>query len=544
MSMRVLLATTATVECEVMKRAIWFSLAVMTLHAQEHRVQGRITFFSSGTVYVSVGRTSGVADSTRLYVISGGDTVALLNVLAVSSKNAACKVLWSNHDLAVGDIISGIVQEQPAMQAARVSAPPRDSISAANPSGRILSRSENSEKPFMTFRGRVGLQDFTSRYPNAAYNVNQPGLVFSIHGVVDEVPITIDMYGNMRTFARGGVNPFSSAASNESRIYRMSIEYDDRFNVVTLGRILPLYAPSLGSIDGISYARRVGNVLGGVSVGFQPTRTQQGVSTDTRKVALFTQLTLHEPFEGSVTAAYARTYLKSELDREAVSLNLSTYSIGGFSLYASADIDLRKEIDSAFALDPTPSLMMVTANLQVTSFLSIGAGVEASRPVYEFSVARLIPDSLTDRTLRSGMTMSVSISPGGGLGFYNNYSPRGSGSSLGEEYSNYSGIYLANLFETGATLRFSMTKSAIAVTNSEGYGAQASGNLFGVDCTVRYQRTRYNLLQVGESQTGETFGADVMLFLSRQISFVASYDAARGMGTNGNTVFTELSWRF
>ncbi|MGB2869050.1 MAG: hypothetical protein WBD36_11405 [Bacteroidota bacterium] len=529
-----------------MKRVFLFLLVVMSVQAQEHPVQGRITFFSSGTVYVSVGRSAGVADSVKLFVVSQGDTVALLNVMAVSSKNAACAILWSRRDLVVGDQVTGLVQDQPPPKTISIAAPPRDTLSdAGSPAVRVRSsQPEDSEKPFMTFRGRLGLQNFSSRFPNADYNVNQPGMVFSIHGAADEIPITIDMYGNLRMFARGSVSPFSSAASNESRIYRMSVEYDDRFNVVTLGRILPLYAPSLGSIDGISYARRVGSVLGGVSMGFQPNRSQQGISTNTRKLALYTQLTLHEPFEGSVTAAYARTYLKSELDREAVSVNLSTYSMSGFSLYASADIDLRKEIDSAFALDPTPSLLMVTANLQVTSFLSLGVGIDASRPVYEYSVARTIPDSLTDRTLRSGMTMSVSLSPGGGLGIYNNYSPRASGSSLGTEYSNYSGLYLANIFETGATLRFSMTRNANPVTKSEGYGTQASGNVFGLDCTLRYQRTRYTLLQLGETESGETFGVDAMLFLSRHLSFVASYDAARGMGMNGNTVFTELSWRF
>ena len=529
------------------KRVLWFLLAVTCVRAQERPVQGRITFFSSGTVYVSVGRSAGVADSTKLFVITQGDTAALLNVLAVSSKNAACAVLWSRRDLVVGDVVAGIVQDRVLPEPSAIPVRPRDTLSAGNAvttNVKAGGQTELPERPFMTFRGRVGLQDFSSRFLNADYNVNQPGMVFSIHGVASEIPITIDMYGNLRMFARGGVSPFSSAASNESRIYRMSIEYDDRLNVVTMGRILPLYAPSLGSIDGVSYARRSGNVLGGVSLGFQPTRNQQGISTDTRKLALYTQLTLHEPFEGSVTAAYARTYLKSELDREAVSVNLSMYTLGGFSLYASADFDLRKEIDSAFTLDPTPSLLMVTANLQLTSFLSLGVGVDASRPVYEYSVARTIPDSLTDRALRSGMTMSVSLSPGGGFGIYNNYSPRASGSSLGTEYSNYSGLYLSNIFETGMTLRFSMTKNANAVTNSEGYGAQTSGNLFGLDCTLRYQRTRFNLLQLGETEVGETFGVDVMLFLSRQISIVASYDAARGMGVNGNTVFTELSWRF
>jgi hypothetical protein len=354
----------------------------------------------------------------------------------------------------------------------------------------------------------------------------------------------MEIYGNMRSVSRGGTSPFSAGSTNDSRIYRFSLEYDDQLNIVTVGRILPLYAPSIGSIDGVSYARRFGNFLAGGAVGFQPTLSQQGISTDTRKVSFFTRYLNHDLYDLNITAAYARTTVLSQLDREAVSVGLNAYSSGGLSVYGYSDIDLRTKNGDQLTFSPTLSSGLFMINYRLADFVTVGIGADASRPLYLLSTIQPLADSLLDHKLRSGATLSLNLYLANGLGIYNSYTPRSFDVGFGKEYTNYSSVYWSNVFSSGMMARGTYTMTSNGFTTSQGYGINLQRNILGVDLTVRYQQSNYNILQLDESNRSETFGADVMVLLSGRMSWIVSYDGISGYGSRMNSLFTELSWRF
>jgi len=381
-------------------------------------------------------------------------------------------------------------------------------------------------------------------FDNSSYNFAQPGLVLNLHATSPEAPLKLDIYGNLRKLARGGTSPFSNAATDASRIYRFSLEYDDKVDDVALGRIIPSYAPSIGSIDGVSYSHRFGEIIGGASVGFQPTYNLQGVSTDTRKVALFAQYQTHGPLDLALTGAYARTYFQSFLDREALSFMVNGYTSGGFSVYGYSDIDLRMKQGDQFNLSPSVSMASFNVNYRFTDYLTVGIGADASRAVFPFSTVQFVADTLLDRTLRSGANVTVNITLMNGLGMFNTYSPRSTDAGFGSDYLNSSSFFLTDAFSTGATIRATYTMNENEFTSSRGYGMNVQRNFFGVDLTVRYQQNRYRILQLSQDNKGETIGADMMALFTKHLSFVMSYDSMRGFGPNSYTVFTELSWRF
>jgi hypothetical protein len=354
----------------------------------------------------------------------------------------------------------------------------------------------------------------------------------------------MEVYGNMRSVSRGGTSPFSEGSVNDSRIYRLSLEYDDQSNIITVGRILPLYAPSIGSIDGVSYARRFGHFVAGAAVGFQPSLSQQGFSTDAKKMSFFTRYLNREFYDLNVTAAYARTTVSSQLDREAVSLGINAYSAGGLSVYGYSDIDLRTKSGGQLLFSPTVSSALFMINYRLADFVTVGFGVDASRPVYLFSSIQLLADSLVDHKLRSGATFSVNLYLANGLGIYNSFTPRSFDVGFGKEYTNYSSVYWSNVLSSGVMVRGTYTMTSNGFTTSQGYGVNLQRNIFGVDFTARYQHSKYNILQLDESNQSETFGADMMVLLSNRLSWIVSYDGVGGYGSRMNSLFTELSWRF
>lgn len=524
-----------------MRRLIVLLLMSIAAQAQDVSVMGKVTYVSSGIVYVSAGKGAGLRDSALVFVVAGKDTVATMKVFAVSSKSSACTVLRSKREIVVGDNVVGrVLQEGKADDFART----MDSTTVAKaevPKSKVLKPIEN---PAVMLQGRVSLQYYTARFENSTYNLNQPGLVVSLSAAARDLPLRIDMYGNMRSMSRGGTTPFSEGATNDSRIYRLTLEYDDQLNVITVGRILPLYAPSIGSIDGVSYARRIGNFLAGGAVGFQPDLSQQGISTDTRKVSFFTRYQNREFYDLNITAAYARTTVLSQLEREAVSLSFNAYSAGGLSIYGYSDIDLQTRSGDHLMFSPTVSSGYFMVNYRLADFVTVGIGADMSRPVYFLSSNQPLADSLLDHKLRSGATLSFNLYLANGLGIYNSYTPRSFDIGFGKEYTNYSSVYWSNVFSSGFMARGTYTMTSNGFTTSQGYGINLQRNILGADLTVRYQQSKYNIRQVDESNRSETFGADLMVFLSNRLSWIVSYDGVNGYGSTMNSLFTELSWRF
>ncbi len=93
-------------------------------------------------------------------------------------------------------------------------------------------------------------------------------------------------------------------------------------------------------------------------------------------------------------------------------------------------------------------------------------------------------------------------------------------------------------------MRASLNLTSNSFTNSQGYGLTLQRNIFGADCSVRYQRSRYRILQMDENNQSETLGGDIVALLSARLSLLVSLDRIRGYGSDMNNLFTELSWRF
>jgi hypothetical protein len=507
---------------------------------QDISVSGKVSYVSSGTVYVSAGRGNGLRDSMIVYVVAGKDTVASMKVFAISSKSSACTVLQSKRDVVVGDVVVGRVKQEEKREVTAL----RADSAAVNTATTVVRPAKLAEIPAISLFGRVSLQYYAAQFDNSAYNLNQPGLVLSLSATARDLPLRLEIYGNMRSVSRGGLTPFSGGSSNDSRIYRLSLEYDDQYNIITVGRILPIYAPSIGSIDGVSYARRFGSFLAGGAVGFQPSYSLQGVSTNAQKVSFFTRYLNHDFYDLNVTAAYARTTISSQLDREAVSLGINAYSAGGLSIYGYSDIDLQTRTDNQLAFSPTVSSAMFMINYRLADFLSVGLGADVSRPVYLLSTIQPLADSLMDHVLRSGATFTVNLYLANSLGIYNSFTPRSFDAGFGKEYTNYSSVYWSNALSTGVMVRGTVTMTSNGFARSQGYGLNLQRNFLGVDLTARYQLMKYTILQLDEANRSETFGADLMVLLSTRLSWIMSFDGVSGYGSRMNSLFTELSWRF
>jgi hypothetical protein len=516
------------------------------IDAGEKTVRGKVTYFAAGTVYTSLGREQGLRDSTLLQVVSRNDTIATLKVLALSSKSSSCLVVRSSRPVAVGDEVLGkvAVAEPAVIQADAASvarSPGLGSVPTSTSSGASVSKNGD----LFELHGRLGVQYITSFYEQSAFNVAQPGVVVNLHGAMRDVPLRFDMYANFRSLALGNRNPFARGAVNQSRIYGLSLSYDDGSTVASLGRIIPLPSPSIGYVDGALLQRRFGNIVIGGAAGYQPDWAMRSISTEFRKVALFAQYSSFDRMAFSMSAAYARTYYRSALDREAASLLVNSGLADNLYLYGNAELDLRKKKGEGLVLSPMLTSAYGTLYFRVMSNLTVGLGVDAARSYYSFEAIHNMPDSLLVNTLRSGMTVSLSWYLPGGVSIQESYAPRSSLAPFGQEYSNSSALSFADIFSTGVSLRGNYNINRNEFTTMAGYGLAAQATIARtVDLTVRYQDNGYTVKQTDQHMRSTSLGGDFMIFLTRSLTFMGSYDRRDDYTMTSHAVFAEFGFRF
>lgn len=531
-----------------MKRGVVLTLllAACVLHAEEKVVRGTVTYLAGGSVYTSLGRGSGVQDSTLLYVVRGADTTAVLKVYAVSSKSSVCRVLRARGQIVVRDEVWGTVVLVDEKKSDPTTRRPERTSGEPLPSPQPVRSSSITEHGPFTLQGRVSAQYFTSLYENSAFNIAQPGVALNVRGALRDVPLKVEVLANLRSLTVGKRGPFSKRAVNQSRIYGLSVTYDDGARMFSVGRIIPIYAPSIGYVDGVMASVRVGPVLFGTSLGYQPDFTLRGISTEYKKFALFAQVLPSDAARFSISTAYARTYYRAALDREVASMLLSA-SIGNrVFVYGNAETDLRKKSGEAFVLSPRLTSAYLNLTYRIAGSLSVGLGTDAARPSYSFRAIRDVPDSLLVDDLRTGMSLSIHWFLPAGIALANTYMPRNApNAAFGREYSNTSSLSFNDVLSSGIAVRSHFNLHANRYTNASGYGL-AVQRTFGelVDLTARFQRSSYTIRQTSQRDHSTTIGADLLVFITRSLTLMTTYDRLDGYGVISNSVFAELSMRF
>ena len=405
----------------VIKTALVLCMSfVLCVSAKEKIISGKVIYIAAGSIYTSLGREAGVIDSLRMAVYGGSDTVAVIQVFALNSKSSVCRIIESKTQIRISDSVDAILPAAqpkalvPQMQhdTSTIGAKEREpsDVSAAMP---------HESAPFMKIRGRISLQYNAIMSDFSAQDFQQTGMVLNLHGEASGAPIKFEVYGNLRTSVRGNNELFSNGSSNDSRIYRMSVDYDDQTNILSVGRILLQYSSSLGYIDGISIARRFGNFTGGGSIGFEPSNSLQMPSSDDRKILLFARYQTMDNWRTTADVMYSRIWSDIGIEKEAFSGSFTMYCPAGFSIYTNAETELHTASQGNYNGDLALSLLLCSINYRISDVLTVGIGTDATRPVYTRSSTLLIPDSLLDKNLRTGVSFNFNLSLWRGAGLYN-----------------------------------------------------------------------------------------------------------------------------
>lgn len=527
----------------VLKTFALILILVVAATGQERESSATVTYVAAGQVYVDAGRKQGVVDAATAIVYRDSTIVTTLRLFATSSRSSS----WLA-DSAIASVRVGDVVRFRSVAAASLEAPVTDSVPRAPTSSLLRTEYRRPSGPSdaspMDLVGRLGAQVVAIGYDDPTQNLLQTGLILSARARMRSLPLKFDLYTTLRDVSRGGARPFSSRSMASSRLYRAVVEYDDGRNIAAVGRMTILSAPTVGLLDGIMVARRWGEVTVGTGFGIQPNADLQGTDADRRRLIVFTSYQPSAWSSATASATYAKSWYRGTSEREMVNATGGVSLTDRLSLWTSTDVDLRVTEGGAHRFAPSLSLLLFTLSWRATDEISLSGGVDASRSVLPYSFARFIPDSMSDRTLRSGVSVSGSVLLPYRMSLSANVTPRTSAGAFNGDYAGSAALSAYDVLRTGVGLRLQGLLSHNEMSSGQGYGLSASLHALTIDWSARVQQVRYRLTTASSRTVGTTLGIDAMVPILPRLSWLVSLDLVRGFGSTSQSVYSEVSYRF
>jgi len=246
-----------------------------------------IKYISDKTVYIDAGRNADLQEGMKLSVIEptpDGDTndwvrfrgyphVAELNVVSVADSSAVCDVVSATGELKVGQfafLTTGSVEDRHLAENAQDAEnyPILVGFTSGDPVDQELRASkveQINESPVGTMRGRFGF---------SYGGINESGMNSAQVGLMIQADFTHigGTWWNFAGFWRGYMNTSKTnlpGAGTQTltdllnRTYTLGFTYNSPYspNIVGVGRLFLPWAPSLSTIDGGYYGRRLGHIV-------------------------------------------------------------------------------------------------------------------------------------------------------------------------------------------------------------------------------------------------------------------------------------------
>lgn len=439
----------------------------------------RVKYVSEGSLYIDAGRNADLQEGMKLSVINpppdgvvndgirfrGYPHVAELNVVSVADASAVCDVISASGDLKIGQLAiltPGSQEDRHLAENAREAEdyPIMVGFTSGDPIDQELrtTKVENPrESPLGTMRARFGFSYGGIR--ESGMNSTQMGMM--IDADMTHIGGT---YWNFAGFWRGYLNTSSNAipgAGNQTltdlmnRTYTIGFTYDSPYspNVVGIGRLFLPWAPSLSTVDGGYYGRRIGNyVTVGAFAGSTPDPTSWSYNPDQQIAGTFVSYERgdFDGFHMMSTAGLAMTSISWAVARQFAffenNLNWKRY----FSFYNSMQVDeARTSPLPNGGSNPTGiSQAYDSLHFQPIKLLTFGVNYNYFRNLPTFD-PRLIGTGLLDNYLFSGLSGDFRVDLPRHISIYTAIGKSKASSDTKNSWNQAYGLTFGNIFHTG-----------------------------------------------------------------------------------------------
>lgn len=461
-----------------------------TTSAPEKPTVFHVKYVSEGTLYVDAGKNSDLQEGMKLSVIDpppdgvvnegvrfrGYPHIAELNVVSVADSSAVCDVISSTGELKVGQLAfltPSSVEDRHLAENAREAQeyPVLVTFTSDDPMEQELRstkvESQNGlDSPMGALRARFGF---------SYGGIQESGMNSTQLGMMIDADMThlFGSYWNFAGYWRGYMNTNSTSIPGANtqtltdlmnRTYTIGFSYQNPYspNVVGIGRLFLPWAPSLSTIDGAYYGRKIGNYTTvGMFAGSTPNPTSWSYNPDQQIAGTFVSVERGDfnSFHMLSTAGIAMTWIALKPARQFAffenNLNWKRY----FSFYDSMQVDeARTSPLPNGGSNPTGiSQTYNSVHFQPIHLITFGVNYNYFRELPTFDPA-LIGTGLLDNYLFSGLSGDLRLDLPKHISLYADIGKSKASTDSKNSWNTAYGLSFGNIMHTGLFLDLHYSK--------------------------------------------------------------------------------------
>jgi len=468
-----------------------------------------VKYVSEGTLYIDAGRNADLQEGMKLSVINppadgmvndgirfrGYPHVAELNVISLADTSAVCAVISASGELRVGQLAfltPDSVEDRHLAENAREAEdyPITVGFTSGDPLDQELrsTRAVNpnlTESPMGTARARFGFS--YGGIQEAGMHSTQLGML--IDADLSHIGGT---YWNFNGYWRGYYNTSTNSIPGAgtqtltdlmNRTYHIGFTYDSPYsrNVLGIGRLFLPWAPSLSTIDGGYFGRRIGSYTTvGVFGGSTPDPTSWSYNPNQHIAGTFvsTERGDFNSFHMVSTAGLAMTSIDWKVAREFAffenNLNWKRY----FSFYSSLQADqARTSPLPGGGSNPTGiSQTYNSAHFQPVKLITFGVNYNYFRQLPTFD-PRLISTGLLNQYLFQGLSGDLRLDLPQHISLYGSLGRSKASTDTKNALNEAFGLTFGNIWRTGLFLDLHYSKFNSSFGNGQYESVSLSKNL-------------------------------------------------------------------
>jgi len=476
----------------------FFTLAKAQTPAQaaprEKPVVFHVKYVSEGTLYIDAGKNADLQEGMKLSVINpppdgmvndgirfrGYPHVAELNVISLSDSSAVCDVISTSAELKVGQLAfltPGSVEDRHLAENAREAEdyPITVGFTSGDPLDQEL-RSTKAVNPNL-MESPVGVM--RARFGFSYGGIREAGMSSTQMGMMIDADLShiAGTYWNFNGFWRGYYNTSSNSLPGAgtqtltdlmNRTYHIGFTYQNPYapNTVGVGRLFLPWAPSLSTIDGGYFGRRIGNYTTvGVFGGSTPDPTSWSYNPDQQIAGSFVSVERGDfnSFHMISTAGLAMTSIKWRMARQFAFFENNLNWKRFFSLYSSLQADeARTSPLPNGGSNPTGiSQTYNSVHFQPIKLVTVGANYNYFRTLPTFD-PRLIGTGLLDQYLFQGFSGDLRLELPKHISLYGAVGRSKASTDTRNSLNEAFGVSFGNIWRTGllADLHYSKFNSS------------------------------------------------------------------------------------
>jgi len=469
----------------------------------------RVKYVSEGSLYIDAGKNADLQEGMKLSVIDpppdgmvndgirfrGYPHVAELNLVSLADSSAVCDVISTNGELKVGQLAfltPGSVEDRRLAENAREAEdyPVMVSFTSGDPIDQELrsTKVENPdlvESPLGVMRARVGF---------SYGDISESGMNSAQLGMMIDADMTHigGSYWNFNGYWRGEYTTSSTplpAAGTQTltdlinRTYQIGFTYSSPYSpdVVGVGRLFLPWAPSLSTIDGGYFGRRVGNFSTvGVFGGSTPNPASWSYNPNQQIAGTFVSVERgdFDGFHMISTAGLAMTSMNWRMARQFAFFENNFNWKRFFSLYSSLQVDeARASPLPGGGSNPTGiSQTYNSAHFQPIHLVTFGVNYNYFRSLPTFD-PRLIGTGLIGNYLFQGFSGDLRFDLPKNVSLYAELGQSKASTDTRSSLSDAFGVTFGNIFRTGLVLDLHSSKFNSSFGSGEYESVSLSKNL-------------------------------------------------------------------